>query len=87
MPIYVYECPEGHRIEFLKLARDEVEPRFCTWAVSRKQDRTGAIETFVCGLPLEKIITGVNWKWTRGKNPKEITIALRAIARPGSPNM
>lgn len=68
MPIYVYKCPLGHTTEFLKLKATEKEPTYCKHLTTRKQ-LNGQIETFECGLPLEKQIVPVAWKYTKGKNP------------------
>jgi hypothetical protein len=68
MPIYVYECPVGHSIEFLKLKQDEAEPEVCEQLTNNRQSKTKRVETFKCGLPLTKIIGAANWKYTRGKN-------------------
>jgi hypothetical protein len=68
MPIYVYHCPVGHRTEFLKLKKDEEEPKVCRHLTTEVQKRTGQPETFECGLPLEKVVAPTNWKYTRGKN-------------------
>ena len=69
MPIYIYICPEGHETEFLKLKAAEEEPEFCGHIVAREQHRSGAVESFPCGLPLEKQVAQSTWRWTRGKNP------------------
>ena len=69
MPIYCYECPEGHETEFLKLRKKEKEPKFCEHQVTRVQHRTKQAETFECGLPLTKKIVPSNWGYTKGKNP------------------
>ena len=69
MPIYVYECPVGHQVEFLKLSKSDKEPTVCKKLTTKKQRCSGRYETFACGLPLEKVITGTNWRYTRGKNP------------------
>ncbi len=69
MPIYIYLCPEDHETEFFKYRKDEEEPTTCEVLVTREQERTGALETFACGLPLKKKIGGSSWKYARGKNP------------------
>ena len=63
MPIYIYECPAGHRTEFLKLKKDEEEPKYC-----KVYCYQGGLDG-ECGLPLTKVIAPTNWKYTRGKNP------------------
>lgn len=68
LPIYLYECPEGHVLEFLKLKKADIPPDACPASVTKVQKSTGRPETFVCGLPLEKIIAPCSWKYTRGKN-------------------
>jgi hypothetical protein len=64
MPIFLYECPEGHETEFIKLKKREASPKFCEHPVyhGRRMD--------TCGLPLKKKkFAATNWKFTRGKNP------------------
>ena len=68
MPIFVFDCPEGHETEFLKLSKTEKEPKFCEHTTTRKQKRTGKYETFTCGLPLTKTIGGTSWSYVKGKN-------------------
>ena len=64
MPIFVYECPEGHKTEFLKLKEDDEEPQFCEHIVY-----ITAHYTDYCGLPLTKTVPGASLQWKRGKNP------------------
>jgi predicted nucleic acid-binding Zn ribbon protein len=52
VPIFIYSCVNGHEVEFLKLSKDEPEPKRCK----------------VCRKKLEKQIGGTSWQWTRGKN-------------------
>ena len=67
MPIYVYKCSAGHNTEFLKLKKEEEEPKFCEHMVTTIQGRTGDTASFTCGLPLTKQVATSNWKFTRGK--------------------
>ena len=63
MPIYTFVCPLGHETDFLKLSKDEADPKFCNHSTYYVEQHSGR-----CGLPVKKIIAPTNWKYTRGKN-------------------
>ncbi len=52
MPIYLFECAEGHQVEFFKLQSSEKEPKRCK----------------KCKKKLIKVVGRTSWKYTRGKN-------------------
>jgi predicted nucleic acid-binding Zn ribbon protein len=69
MPIYVYQCPEGHETEELIRDKRDKEPKFCKHMVTHLQKLSGKYETFECGLPLKKVISPAPMQWVKGKNP------------------